>query len=536
MKNYTLILFVFFTTFIKAQVDIDYILEDNFENNKNGWMLTKEKGFVSEIKNNNLYFKNETKKFKRASIKTKLNLQKDFKIETAIKLVSGTNNNLISLKFNKDDETKNYETYEEFGFTDNGYWKYIKNVSFKNVENTGWLKISNIKSKEFNKLTILKINERVFFLINDKPVLVKSSASFNEKKMALEIPNNAEVVFDYFKLGYLNGSDSKKENWSNSLFKQIEIAKKEKENVLIEDTITEELQTTFDKNDFGFFLKETENYNFKLIDKALEMENTSKEFYQTWAAIKINPNQNFDISTSIKRISGRKNKGISLILKDKVKNLEFAIAPSGHWYSYVKRNNKKLHNSKWQKTNLIKEYDYNDVRIKKIGQSIYFILNDKVVNKVEERDAGNTIYITIPDSIKVRIDNFKLTQSFNSNKNQKRLIKEYDALWNDAKIENVGAFGKTEAQQIAYDKGAIKFKKKQDKARKKYQKMFEGAPISQVIKKLGQPYKSDNISIAYRYNDSFDGRPQELYFSYMNYRKGNISYKRVNYVAINYAD
>ncbi|QOD62111.1 hypothetical protein H9I45_06625 [Polaribacter haliotis] len=534
MKNYLLILFLILAPFINAQVPIEYILEENFENNKNGWTLTNEKNFVSEIKDNNLYLKNETKYFKKASIKTDLNLKKDFKIETSIKLLSGTNNNLLSLKFNKDAKTKNYETHEEFGFTDNGYWKYLKKISFKYIENTGWLQTTNIKPKEFNKLTILKINEKVFFLINDKPVLVKSNAEFYEQEMALEIPNNAKVVFDYLKLGYLKGSNSEKENWSNSLFKKIETAKKAKEEVLIEDTITQELQTNFDENEFGFFLKETENYNFKIDNGALEMENKSKDYYQTWADIKINPTQNFDISTSVKRVSGTKNKGISLILKDKVKKLQFAVAPNGHWFSNVEKNDKELHFSKWQKTNLVKESDHNSMRIKKIGRSIYFILNDKVVNKVEGKEAGNTIYIKIPDSIKIHVDDFKLTQSFNSNKEQEKLITEYDALWDDAKRENVGAFGKTEKQQIAFDKGEAKFNKKQDKVEKKYNRMFKGAPLSEVIKKLGQPYKSNNVSISYRYNDAYNGRPQELRVAFMPYRKGNITYKRVEYVTIGY--
>ena len=537
MRYSLFLILLIITNSIAAQVNVDYILEENFEDNKNSWKLNNGKDFVSEIKDNSLYFNNKTKNFKKAFLKTKLDLKKNFKIETTIKLISGTDNNELSIIFNKDEKNKNYNTFEEFGFTDNGFWRYDKNISHENIEETGWLEISNIKSKEYNKLTILKIDTRIFFLINDKPVLVKNNLDFFYKGMAINICNNAEVAVDYLKFGYLKASKKEKENFSKKLYQQIVDAKANNENVILEDTTSKELETSFDDNKaFDFFLGETENYNFKILEGALELENKSKDYYQTWAQVKINKKQNFDLSASIKRISGAKNKGISLIIKNKERILQFAYAQSGHWFSNLIRDNKSYNFSKWQKTSLIKGAENNSLRIKKIGNAIYFILNDKVLNKVKNQSTGNTIYIKIPDSIKVRVDDLKLTQSFDSHKKQQKLIAEYDKLWNDAKLENVGAFGKTKEQQIAYDKAEKKFKKKEDKDLKKYNKIFKDAPYSEVIKKMGQPYLSSKYTALYRYNDSFDGRPQSVRFALIPHTKGNIKYLRVSYVMISYAD
>lgn len=533
MKKYVFFLFLILAKSISAQIEVDYILKENFKDNRNSWKLTNKKDFKAEIKNNILHINNKTKHFKSVAIKTKLNLKKDFKIETNIKLISGTNNNELSIIFNKDEKNHNYNTYEEFGFSDNGSWRYDKKIDYNKVENTGWMRIAHIKSKEFNKLTIIKIDENIFYLINDKPVLVKNSMDFYYKNMAIRVCNNVEIAVKNLNFGYLKSGSLEKQNLSKKLYQEVLASKNE--NVLIDNTVTKDLQTSFKDNKmFDFFLGETENYSYKINNNSLELENKSKNFYQTWSSVKINQYQNFDLSASIKRVDGTKNKGISLIIKDKKHTLQFAFASSGHWFTDLKNKNKSYNFTKWQKTTLIKETENNSLRIKKIGGSIYFILNDKVLNKLENISLGNEIYIKIPDSIKVQVNNLKLTQTFNSNKEQKKLIAKYDKLWDEAKLENIGAFGKTEEQQLAFDKGEKKFRKKQDKVQKKYNSMFKGAPISEVIKKLGRPYKSNSVSMSYKYNDAFNGRPQDIYVAYLEYRKGNLKYKRVEYIAIGY--
>ncbi|WP_144896674.1 hypothetical protein [Lutibacter sp. Hel_I_33_5] len=531
MKKSILILFFLFINIVSAQVNIETIIQEDFKDNSNSWKLFNNKNYSCEIKDNQLYFNNRSEKNKWAYLNTKINLKKDFVIETSLKLVSGTNNNLLSLIFNKTDDAKNYN---DFGISDNGYWKFKQKNNSSIIGDTNWYKIDYINAGEYNTLTIQKINEKVFFLINNTPILVKTNMDLSFNQVGLSVCSKSEVAFKYLKIGYLKMSKNDKEKYANQLYQKLIDAKTTGKNVLIEDTITKELHTSFDKNEFGFYLNETKDYTYKIVDSALEINNTSKSYYHTWSKIKINPMQDFDISTSLKRVSGTINKGISLVIKDKINKLQLAYAQNGYWFSDVQKNDKSTKFSKWQKTNLVKERENNSLRIKKIQNTVYFILNNKVVNKVVEKGFGNTIYIKAPDSIKIRVDDLKLTQTYRSKKEQDKLIAQYDNLWDKAKTENVGALGKTEKQQIVHDKAKEKFKKKQDKARKKYNKMFKNAPLSDVIKKLGQPYKSNSFSISYRYNDSYDGRPQDLEFFYIPYQKGKIKYKMVNYAVINY--
>ena len=78
MKKYVFFLFLIVAKPISAQIEVDYILKENFKNNRNSWKLTNKKDFKSEIKNNILHINNKTKHFKSVAIKTKLNLKKDF--------------------------------------------------------------------------------------------------------------------------------------------------------------------------------------------------------------------------------------------------------------------------------------------------------------------------------------------------------------------------------------------------------------------------------------------------------------------------
>ena len=520
--------FFFFITFVSnAQLKIKYEFVDNFNDNKHNWLLYEKEDRSCKIKNNNLYFNNKTEISKWSFVETNINLSKDFIIETSIKLISGTNNNLLSLIINKGKNDN-----DEFGFADNGYWLYKKRIAKKILEETGWQKTKYVEAGEFNKLTILKLDEKVFFLVNNKPVLLKHHMDFSFKGMAINVCPKSKVVVDYFKVGYFKANSSEKNTYASQLFSELEIATSENKNVIIENNLLKDLYTSFDENEFGFGLNESESHSFTIKDSSLDLVTSSKSFYQTWAKEKINQNYDFDLSTSFKKVSGTNNKAISLLINKGKNILEFAYAPNGYWFCSIKSDKKTIVNTRWQKTNLIHNSANNSLRIKKIGNHLYFILNDKVLTKYQNIETGNTIYIKVPDSIHVKVDDLKLTQTYRSIKEQQKLISSFDKLWDKAKKEKVGALGKTKEQIIENEKLLEKARKKERKVIKKYNDMFKGAPLSEVIKKLGQPYKSTSYSISYRYRDYYNGKQRDLIFFYINYNNGKVKYKRVDYANI----
>ncbi|TVZ57183.1 hypothetical protein OD91_2491 [Lutibacter sp. Hel_I_33_5] len=539
MKKPILIPFVLFINIISAQVNIETILQENFKDNSNSWELFNDKDYSSEIKDNKLYFNNKTDSDKWAYLNTDINLKKDFIIETSVKKISGKDE-LLTLFFNKSDDDKNFN---DFGISDDGYWKFkqLKNENY--IEKTGWSKIDFIKTGEFNTLTIQKIDNKVFFLINNTPVLVKSNMDLSFKQVGLSICQHSEVVFKYLKIGYLKMSKSDKKQYAKDLYQKITALKKVEKNVIIENTPTKELYTSFNDNEFNFTLGKTKDYTFEIANSALEIVNTSKYDYQTWSDIKLNPSHDFDVSTSLKRVSGTVNKGISLLIKDKEDLIQFAYAHNGYWFSKVEKNEKVTNHSEWQKTSLIKENENNSLRIKKIENNVYFILNNKVVNKLIKEDFGNTIYIKVPDSIKVSVDDLKITQTYRSKKEQDKLIIKYDNLWNDAKKENIGALNKIEKPKVTINKSPERYSRektkaekrfirKQDKKLKKYEEFFNNATRAEVIKKLGQPYKDYSSFMIYKWDDYYDGRKQELTFYFRQDSYKNVKFYRVDKIRV----
>lgn len=530
MKKNLLIAILLVANTINAQLKIDTALEENFKDNSNGWLLYNEENKLCEIKNGTLYFNNKTSKNKWSHIETNLNLNEDFIIETSIKLISGTNNNVLSLIINK----KENQFYDEFGFSDNGYWLYRRVIEQEFNAESGWQKVDYIKQGDYNKITILKLNKKVFFLINNKPVLVKKDINLSFKGLAIKVCRKAEVEADYIKAGYYNASKQKKETYGNDLETQLKQAKKENENVIIENSPVLNLETSFNKNEFGFHLSETEQNAFTINNGGLDLKTFSKSYHQTWADIKINPNHDFDLSTTLKKISGVDNKAISLIVQKNKHFLQFAYSNNGYWLSILQKGEKTISKIPWKKTSLIKKSDNNTLRIKKIENSIYFILNDKVLNKWRHKQLGNTIYIKVPDTAHVRVDNVKLTQTYRSKKEQDLLITKFDNLWNIAKTENIGAIGKTTEQEARDSAEREKNRKKILKESKRLNKIFKGAPLSEVLKKYGQPYKSNSVSVSYKYKDDYDGRKRELTFVHLPYEKGKLKYRMIDHVAINY--
>lgn len=534
MKKLLLIIILLLANSINGQLKVKNILNENFDNNKNSWTLDDDDDYLSKIKDGKLYFNNKSSESKWSHIETDINFNKDFFIETSIKLVSGTDD-LLSIIINK-----NEDNFDEFGFSNDGYWKYTKLLDDEYLESTGWQKINYIKEGEFNKLAILKLNEDVFFLINDKPVLLKKNMSLTYKDIAISICEKAEVEADFVKIGYFNASQSEKKLYSDELKNQLIAAKKEDKNVIIENTLTKELNTSFeDNNTFDFTLGESEEYSFKINNNTLELENKLESYYfQTQSGIQIDVNHDFELSSSLKWISGTNDEAISLIIKDEEFSLQFAYAQNGHWFSEITGNKESIIFTEWQKTSIVKEVGYNSLKIKKIGNNIYFILNNKVLNKVKIEDVGNNIYIRIDGKSKILVDNLKLTQSYNSTKVQENLIAKYDELWADAKKENIGAFNKVTIRKPPerYDaektRSQKRFIKKQDKKIENYRNTFKNATKAEVIKKLGQPYKSDPNSISYKWQDYYDGRKQELVFWLFTDTYKKVTFQRVNSVSV----
>jgi hypothetical protein len=208
-----LILFTAFTAFSQEKYS-DYsekqkvsVFKDNFSDNKNNWWTgdnpyayaAVEKGDYTLEWRGSLPIWNSYKAIN-------FDLNKDFEIEAEIKQVSGSPEFFYGLVFNRSDKG-------EYGFVANSQNESVIYQDIKD-EDRRFIKsgtdnsvVINIKSGEYNKFTIRKIKNELFFFINEKFVASGFADDLNSTLTGFELWYKVKIAVDEIRVSYLNSNE-----------------------------------------------------------------------------------------------------------------------------------------------------------------------------------------------------------------------------------------------------------------------------------------------------------------------------------------
>ncbi|MFY0604601.1 MAG: caspase family protein [Flavobacteriaceae bacterium] len=142
-------------------------------------------------------------------------------------------------------------------------------------------------------------------------------------------------------------------------------------------------------------------------------KNKKSSDYVTSKSIYLDRNKDFEMETSIQKISGEQNYGIGFIYdyKDDENYSEFDFSPNGYIRVAEVRNNKFNALKKWTKNSKVKTGNYavNKLRVKKKGSWITFYINDSYAYSTSTASfIGKKIGIIIHRKQKVSIDYFRV--------------------------------------------------------------------------------------------------------------------------------
>jgi len=170
---------------------------EEFNNNTNRWFMSDLYPFYSFIENgkinlSTLDFPNQLTKLIR------LNVKKDFQIEYSIKHVKGDSSLPAYFIFN-------CQTYKSdgFGFTTLEKKIYLSNIKDKKAEVDKATTIEKFYPEFFNKYTIRKIKNKLYFFVNEELVYTESNLSFENSTIGWLIPANVSYAIDFFNVVYL---------------------------------------------------------------------------------------------------------------------------------------------------------------------------------------------------------------------------------------------------------------------------------------------------------------------------------------------
>ncbi|HPV57852.1 MAG TPA: caspase family protein, partial [Tenuifilaceae bacterium] len=126
---------------------------------------------------------------------------KDFEIESSMKFLNGNENKQISLVFGKDPSV--WSRYN-FGFSGNGYYTIDKSYNNENSDIVNWTFSKLIRIGDFNKYTVRKISNTLYFYVNETLVYSMPFAPFYGNAFGYQTPQGTEIAVDYLKISYLS--------------------------------------------------------------------------------------------------------------------------------------------------------------------------------------------------------------------------------------------------------------------------------------------------------------------------------------------
>ncbi|MCH3885144.1 caspase family protein [Tenacibaculum aquimarinum] len=181
----------------------------------------------------------------------------------------------------------------------------------------------------------------------------------------------------------------------------------------------------FNDNSKKWYVGNTNNFDLKVFNGRYyyEYKNTEKNLLIFSPKFKINTSDNFEMESSIQKISGVQDYGYGMFIQKENKDrLELTITSNGYYQINQKKNGSFTTIHKWTKSEDIKKGNYavNTLKIKKNGTIISFYVNNKLlISKSISEVYGNSAGYIINRNQKISIDYLRIKKatknSYNNN-------------------------------------------------------------------------------------------------------------------------
>ncbi len=176
------------------------IFYDDFDDNRYKWGLGEAKNdWLEKIAEGYLHFRSFDDNAKEDLINFKIEQNKDFEIETAIRFVEGDSLRFFGLQWGKSDDFNNQY---DFLISGNNYITIDKYSGefFDYLEPS----VSDVLKKDhFNKLTIRKLNTNYYFFVNEQLIFAMPFKPFFGNYIGFQVGENSSILIDYLKISEL---------------------------------------------------------------------------------------------------------------------------------------------------------------------------------------------------------------------------------------------------------------------------------------------------------------------------------------------
>lgn len=352
---------------------------DDFDDNYQEWSTKVTDKISGKISGGNYVLKSNKGAYGRWNNKIALDPFRDFEIEVKLKSIPDKEQGEFGIFWGRHGK-HGYKS--DFRMRNSGEYYIGKYQRGKWYASKGWTSSDHIQRNDFNTFKVRKEGNTYTYFLNDEQVhqepfygLLGSKVGFNYVKGTMWV--------DYIKVSYLN--DNKQSS---------------------APIYTMEFDEDTDKWAAG---TEEGKYDQRVEDGHYRYEVMASSAYSKWHnRFYIDENQDYELEIAVKFVETNSTHLLGIMWgkeSDGWNRYQFGISPKGSFRIDHRNNGKPSPMRDWKRHDAIKPDEYNELKIKKIGEQYKFYINNQLV-AIEKGflSHGPVVGITVPHETVAHID------------------------------------------------------------------------------------------------------------------------------------
>ncbi|MDW3196469.1 MAG: CHAT domain-containing protein [Cytophagales bacterium] len=343
--------------------------------------------------------------------------RRDFQIEVDMKYVAGRDNNANALLFGKATKksASGFTSHFRFGFSGNGKIT-IDNYNADSRSFTdllGWTVCEPLQPRNFNKFTVRKSGNKLYFFVNETLVHTADYSAFYDDNVGFMVNDGTEIHVKNLIVGYLTKKKGEQIQDLSAYRPKINEQAVQYTGYSYQEMLYKE---DFSDNSQSWRAGTSDSRYFQIENGYYVIQSFKTGYY---AAAKFNEENQFTIDQSrdfqieckMKFVSGEDNNSNSLNWgqkSDDWSNLRFGFSGDGSFkvfsYDDAAENNWTNYQS-WTESAALSKRDYNKMTVRKVADQYYFFINEILVTTVPFKPFfGQVLSVQSNQNTTIRVD------------------------------------------------------------------------------------------------------------------------------------
>lgn len=505
---------------------------DEFDDDKAGWFGTdKADTWIGKIAQGKFHYENLSANANGLNWRSRpieLEAGRDFEIALRIGASDGPNDGEVGIIWDYDPNVGSGQR-RHFHVSRDGTYRIFHHDGTQFTGYGVWKKNPRVKSNAENELMIRRIAGRVFFLVNGSAIDAMDLKTVSGKFIGIVASSGVAAEADHFHVRYLESPTEARIADARKLETEARAS------LIAAGPPLEDFVETFDDNRRNWpFISTGEGWKANIADGNLEWENQLKQGTQWTSLVQpVNVAADYEISFRARdRNGGNSVLAMSWNYVSGGTGLELGFSNAGHYILTAYDGKTATNLMPWTSTSLVKPGEFNEIKARKLGRTLFIFVNGQVVADVPalvvtgDRLAVTTGYGTNSAFDEIRVTYPKLSEQEATAETERHVVAlkaghgkpGLGIVYSEARKEEIRtAQARKDAQEM--EDRRWKLTDADDKQMAKVRKQFGQKKMLSLFASWGRPAKITQNGAAVYYNYKLVGRTQ-YYYWFQIYKDG----------------